>query len=270
MSYLLTIDSVTKTFGGLIAVRDLSLGLGKGEIVGLIGPNGAGKTTAFNLITGAYKPDSGRILFEEKLIVGQKPHKISQLGVARTFQTVRPLGRMTVIENVMMGRLFGREKTRSMKQAKESALEIIEYTSLSGRAFDPAADLSLAEQRRLELARALATRPKLLLLDEVMAGLNPSEISSTLDLLRRLNSEKQISILVIEHVVKAVMKLCSKIIVMDHGSKIAEGSPDQISTNVEVIRAYMGEKRAGKKSNVLPQSGSQTTTQDLAESEKQV
>ncbi|MDA4131137.1 MAG: ABC transporter ATP-binding protein [Thaumarchaeota archaeon] len=243
MNSLLSVESLTKSFGGLVAVNDLSLSVGREEIVGLIGPNGAGKTTAFNLITGSYKPDSGKILFEEKSITGKKVHAISHLGIARTFQTVRPLGRMTVIENVMIGALFGREGTRSVKKARESALEILNFTSLANRADDPAAELSLAEQRRLELARALASRPKLLLLDEVMAGLNPSEISSTLTFLEKLNSEKQISLLVIEHVVKAVLKLCGRIVVMDHGSKIAEGTPEQISANAQVIAAYMGEKR---------------------------
>ncbi|MDA4112143.1 MAG: ATP-binding cassette domain-containing protein, partial [Thaumarchaeota archaeon] len=174
-----------------------------------------------------------------------------------------------VVENVMMGRLFGRERTLSLKQAKEAALEIIDYTALTSKAYAPAAELSLAEQRRLELARAMATRPKLLLLDEVMAGLNPSEISDTLDLLRRLNAEKNISILVIEHVVKAVMRLCSRIVVMDYGSKLAEGTPDEIATNVKVIQAYMGEKRTGKKNSASVRSESSTSS-DLVDSEKQV
>lgn len=247
MDALLKLDSVTRSFGGLTAVKDLSFEVGAGDIIGLIGPNGAGKTTVFNLITGVYKPDAGRILFEGNSITGKKTHRITQLGISRTFQTVRPLPKMSVIENVMMGSLFGRDHTMSMKAASERALEVLSFTALSDKSDKLAGDLTLAEQRRLELARSLATQPKLLLLDEVMAGLNPSEISDTLDLLNRLNSEKNITLLVIEHVVKAMMKLCKRIVVMDHGSKIAEGLPIEIANNAEVITAYMGEKRAGMK-----------------------
>ena len=253
MSALLKLDSVTRSFGGLTAVKDLSLEVNPGEIMGLIGPNGAGKTTVFNLITGVYKPDTGKIVFEGNSIAGKKTHHIARLGVSRTFQTVRPLPKMTVMENVMMGSLFGRNHTRSLRHARDSASEILRYTALSGKADKLAGDLTLAEQRRLELARSLATKPKLLLLDEVMAGLNPSEISDTLDLLFRLNTEKQITLLVIEHVVKAMMKLCKRIVVMDHGTKIAEGLPQEIVNNAEVITAYMGEKRAGAK-KTQPQS----------------
>lgn len=253
MSALLKLDSVTRSFGGLTAVKDLSLEVNPGEIMGLIGPNGAGKTTVFNLITGVYKPDTGKIVFEGNSIAGKKTHHIARLGVSRTFQTVRPLPKMTVMENVMMGSLFGRNHTRSLRHARDSASEILRYTALSGKADKLAGDLTLAEQRRLELARSLATKPKLLLLDEVMAGLNPSEISDTLDLLFRLNTEKQITLLVIEHVVKAMMKLCKRIVVMDHGTKIAEGLPQEIVNNAEVITAYMGEKRAGAK-KAQPQS----------------
>ena len=247
MNSLLKLDSVARSFGGLAAVNDLSFEVGSGEIVGLIGPNGAGKTTVFNLITGVYKPDKGKIIFEGNDILGKKTHHIAQLGVSRTFQTVRPLPKMTVRENVMVGSLFGRDHTMSMKAARERASEVLNYTELTSRADKLAGDLTLAEQRRLELARSLATQPKLLLLDEVMAGLNLSEISDTLNLLNRLNTEKKITLLVIEHVVKAMMKLCRRIIVMDHGSKIAEGLPQEIANNSEVIKAYMGEKRAGMK-----------------------
>lgn len=247
MSILLKLDSVTKTFGGLTAVKDLSLEVESGEIMGLIGPNGAGKTTVFNLITGVYKPDGGKILFEGDSISGKKTHNIAKMGISRTFQTARPLSKMTVAENVMLGSLFGRNHTMSLKAARERAAEVLTFTALTSKSGKLAGDLTLAEQRRLELARSLATQPKLLLLDEVMAGLNPSEISDTLELLNRLNTEKKITLLVIEHVIKAMMKLCRRMVVMDHGTKIAEGSPIEIANNADVIRAYMGEKRAGAK-----------------------
>jgi len=243
---LLELRDVTRSFGGLVAVNKLTFALGEGEIVGLIGPNGAGKTTLFNTITGVYKPDSGTILFSGKNIVGQKPHRIAQLGISRTFQTVRPLPRMTVLENTMMGSLFGRENTLSTRVAKERAVEILGFTDLQKKADVLAANLTLAEQRRLELARSLATQPRLLMLDEVMAGLNLVEISQTLDLLSRLNRDKKITLLVIEHVMRAVMKLCTRIIVIDHGSLIAQGTPSEIVKDEAVIAAYMGEKKAGR------------------------
>jgi branched-chain amino acid transport system ATP-binding protein len=258
---LLQVDRVTKSFKGISAITDLTFSVREGEVLGLIGPNGAGKTTAFNLISGTYKPDSGQIIFDKKSIVGKKSHNIAKLGVARTFQTVRPLSRMSVIENVMMGSLFGRNNTLFVAAARERAMEILGYIALAEKANLPAGTLSLAEQRRLELARALATQPKLLLLDEVMAGLNPSEISNALDLLKRLNTEKQITLVVIEHVIKAVMKLCNRIVVLDHGQKIAEGLPEEIARNSQVIEAYMGEKKAGRK---RMREGDSTSMQDAA------
>ncbi len=224
-------------------MNDLSFDVGEGEIVGLIGPNGAGKTTIFNTVTGVYKPDSGSITFSGINIAGKKPHVIAQLGVSRTFQTVRPLPRMTVIENTMMGSLFGRGHTLSIRAATERARKVLSYTDLEEKANVLASNLTLAEQRRLELARSLATQPRLLMLDEVMAGLNLTEISDTLELLFKLNTEMKITLLVIEHVMRAVMKLCSRIIVIDHGSLIAEGSPSEIVRNEQVISAYMGKKK---------------------------
>ena len=244
MCALLELQDITKSFGGLTAVNNLSFEVDSAEIVGLIGPNGAGKTTAFNTITGVYKPTSGNILFEGRIITGKKPHKIAQVGIARTFQTVRPFSRMTVLENVMMGGLFGRDHTLSTRRARERASEVLDFTSLSQKADVFAGSLSLAEQRRLELARALAVQPKLLMLDEVMAGLNLTEIGSTLDLLVKLNSEKKIALVVIEHVLKAVMRLCTRIVVMDRGAKIAEGHPDDIVNNAKVVEAYLGDKAA--------------------------
>jgi branched-chain amino acid transport system ATP-binding protein len=256
MSPLLELNEVTKTFGGLSAVNKVSFQVSSEEIVGLIGPNGAGKTTLFNTVAGVYKPDSGKILFEGNSIDGKKPHVIAQMGISRTFQTVRPLPRMTVMENTMMGGLFGRNHTLSMNNAREKAKRLLSYTQLGDKEDVLASDLTLAEQRRLELARALAAEPKLLMLDEVMAGLNLTEIQATLELLGRLNKEMHISLLVIEHVMHAVMKLCSGIVVIDHGSMIAQGKPSEITANEDVIKAYMGEKRAGRSQGTASPKGS--------------
>jgi branched-chain amino acid transport system ATP-binding protein len=240
---LLELDRVTKSFGGLIAVRDLSFSVSEGEILGLIGPNGAGKTTAFNLITGLYKPDSGSIRLAGKEIGGKKPHKISALGISRTFQTVRPFSRMTVGENVLVGGLFGRESVFRVSKAKPAVKEILNFMDLDSKADSPASSLTLAEQRRLELARALAANPKIMMLDEVMAGLNQSEIDEQVEFLQKLNKEKKITLLIIEHVMKAMTRICSRIIVMNEGEKLVEGSPDEIVHHSEVIKAYLGERR---------------------------
>jgi branched-chain amino acid transport system ATP-binding protein len=241
---LLQLDRVSKSFGGVSAVNDLSLCLNEGEILGLIGPNGAGKTTAFNLIAGAYKPNSGTITFDGVRISGQPPHRVAKLGISRTFQSVKPFSRMSVLENVAVGALFGRNSVLSIGKARAEAMELLGYVSLDTKAHVSAGSLTLAEQRRLELARALATRPKLLMLDEVMAGLNLGEISGTLELLKKLRSEKGISLLVIEHIMKAIVELCDRIVVMDYGMKIAEGVAKDVMKNVAVIKAYMGEKKA--------------------------
>ena len=246
MTALLELTSVTKSFAGIVAVNGLSFSVSEGEILGLIGPNGAGKTTVFNLVAGVYKPDSGSIKLSGKEITGKKPHKISNLGISRTFQTVKPFARMSVVENVAVGRLFGRAHVLSVGRAKDAAREILKYTSLDSKSNALAGSLTLAEQRRLELARALAANPRILMLDEVMAGLNQAEIAEELVLLKKLNEEKKITLVVIEHVMKAMMQLCGRIIVMDQGEKLAEGTPKQVISNPEVIKAYLGEKKAGK------------------------
>lgn len=243
MSALLQLSSVTKSFGGIIAVKDLSFSVSDGEILGLIGPNGAGKTTAFNLIAGVYKPDSGSIRLGGREISGKKPHTISSMGISRTFQTVKPFSRMTVVENVAVGGLFGRNHLISVRKAKTNAIEILKYTSLEQKSESLSGSLSLAEQRRLELARSLASNPKLLMLDEIMAGLTPSEIVDEIALLKKLNQEKKITLIVIEHVMKAMVQLCGRIIVMNQGEVLAEGNPQEVVNNAKVVAAYLGEKK---------------------------
>ncbi len=240
MNALLELDGVTKSFGGLVAVRNLSFSVAEGDILGLIGPNGAGKTTVFNLITGLYKPEAGSITFDGKVISGRRPHVVSSLGIARTFQTVRPFARMSARENVTAGLLFGRGGFTAPRQAAEKALEILELVSLLDKAEVRAGQLSLAEQRRLELGRALAASPRLLMLDEVMAGLNGSEMNAMVDLLRRIKPERRMSLIVIEHVMKAIVKLCNRIVVMNGGEKLVEGTPSEVMKEESVIAAYMG------------------------------
>ncbi len=249
MNALLELDHVTKSFGGLTAVKELSFEVKEGGIIGLIGPNGAGKTTAFNVISGVYKPDAGVIRFAGQNVTGKKSHVMSRIGVARTFQTVRPFPRMTVLENLAVGGLFGRNHSLSVRSAKDKAQEILVYIGLAQKAQSPAGTLTLAEQRKLELGRALSTQPKFLMLDEIMAGLTHAEILETLDLLRKLRKERAIAILVIEHVMKAIIQLCDEIIVMDHGEKLAQGTPSEIVSNANVIKAYMGKKATVEKNS---------------------
>ena len=239
---LLEVDHVTKVFHGVVAVSDLSFTISEGEILGLIGPNGAGKTSTFNLIAGAYKPDAGSIKLSGVEISGKKPSTVSSLGVARTFQIPKPFGRMSTLENVLVGSLFGRNGVSSIRTAKMAALSGLQEVGLKEKSEQKAADLTLAEQRRLELARAVATNPKLLMLDEIMAGLNSAEVLETLDLLARLKEERKLTLLIIEHVMLAVTKLCGRIVVMEEGKKLCEGTPEQIANDSRVIEAYMGSR----------------------------
>jgi len=241
---LLELDGVTKSFGGLVAVRNLSFSIGEGEILGLIGPNGAGKTTVFNLISGVYRPEAGSIRFDGKVISGLKPHEVSSLGVARTFQTVRPFARMSAREN-------------APRRATQKALEMLESVSLLDKAEVRAGRLTLAEQRRLELARALATSPKLLMLDEVVAGLNHSEMNAMVDLLRRIQPERRMALIVIEHVMKAIVRLCNRIVVMNGGEKLVEGSPSEVMRDERVVAAYMGRRGNGGESTTTFSSAPQ-------------
>jgi branched-chain amino acid transport system ATP-binding protein len=236
MADALVIRGLSKRFGGLRAVQDVSFTVKENETLALIGPNGAGKTTSFHLITGFHRPDQGSVSAFGKEIVGLKPHDICAHGLARTFQVAKPFGAMTVLANVMTG-AFLRDK--HVAAAREKAREAIEFVGLSAREHTAAKDLTTIDQRRLEMARALATQPRLLLLDEVMAGLNPAEIDQAVALVGKL-SQRGLTIVIVEHVMRAIMAVARHIVVLDHGQKIAEGAPKQIVENPEVIRAYLG------------------------------
>jgi len=236
MAEALVIKGLSKRFGGLRAVQDVSFSVQENETVALIGPNGAGKTTSFHLITGFHRPDSGSVTAFGKEVVGMKPHDVCALGMARTFQVAKPFGAMTVLDNVMTGAFL---RDRHVVAARNKALEAIEFTGLAAKEKTAARDLTTIDQRRLEMARALATEPRILLLDEVMAGLNPSEIDQAVALVKKLSS-RGLTIVIVEHVMRAIMAVARHIVVLDHGQKIAEGTPKEIVENPEVIRAYLG------------------------------
>ena len=236
MAEALVIKGLSKRFGGLRAVQDVSFSVQENETLALIGPNGAGKTTSFNLMSGFHRPDSGSVLAYGRNITGLRPHDICAHGLARTFQVAKPFGGMTVLANVMTG-AFLRDKNTAV--ARDKAHEAIEFVGLAAREKAAAKDLTTIDQRRLEMARALATQPRLLLLDEVMAGLNPAEIDQAVALIGKLR-ERGLTIIIVEHVMRAIMAVARRIVVLDHGQKIAEGSPKEIVENPEVIRAYLG------------------------------
>jgi branched-chain amino acid transport system ATP-binding protein len=232
-------EGVTKHFGGLTAISHVDFHVEQGEIVGLIGPNGAGKTTLFNLISAALVPKPGVIRFKGKKISGLRPHQICRAGIARTFQSVKVFGNMAVLGNVLLGSLFGRSNGMSSVDATREAMESLEFVGLSAVRAVPAKDITLANQKRLEVARALATQPELLLLDELIAGLNPKETAEAMELVTKLR-DKGITIFMIEHVMKAIMSVCDRVIVLHHGEKIAEGTPQEITNNQTVIEVYLG------------------------------
>jgi len=233
-------EGVTKYFGGLVAVSNVDFHVDQGEIVGLIGPNGAGKTTLFNLISAALATKEGVIRYKGKKITGLKPHQICRLGLARTFQSVKVFANMTVLQNVLLGSLFGTPENMSSANAAKEADELLEFVGLSTVKATPARDLTLANQKRIEVARALATKPELLLLDELMAGLNPAEVAQAMELVTRIR-DKGITVFMIEHVMKAIMGVCDRIMVLHHGVKIAEGTPQEIASSKTVIEVYLGE-----------------------------
>jgi len=241
---LLEVKDLRKEFGGVVANDGISFGLEKGEIVGLIGPNGAGKTTLFNCIAGYHKPTSGRVFFKDKDITGWPAHRTARAGIGRTFQIIRMMERLTVEENVMVGALC---RGNDRQRAKKCAHQILELVNLKEEAKTYPPELPIATQKRIELARALAIEPELLMLDEIAAGLNPLETTQIIDTLRRIHREKNLTLLLTEHVMEFIMRISQRIIVMAAGRKIAEGAPDEVARNKEVIKAYLGEKYAKSK-----------------------
>ena len=238
---LLEGEGVSKYFGGLGALRDVSFHVDEGNIVGLIGPNGAGKTTLFNVICCVHQPDSGTIRFRGEKISSLKPHQICRKGIARTFQIPRSFGNMSVLHNVMVGALFGKDHRGSLKDSRKEAIRLMEITGLREKADTPAGSLTSIDARRLELVRALAAKPEVLLLDEVMAGLNPSEVAEAMALIQRLRDETGLTIFMVEHIMKSVMGISDTVIVLDNGEKIYEGTPKEVSEDAKVIAAYLGE-----------------------------
>ncbi len=243
MSVLLAIDGISKRFRGLVAVDRISLEVPEGGIFAVIGPNGAGKTTMFNMIAGVFAPDGGSIMFDGERIDGLAPDRICRRGIGRTFQIVRPFPALSVEDNVLVGALLRRHNPRD---AREWVHRILDRLDLFDKRHQPAASLTLPDRKRLEVARAIATEPKLLLLDEVMAGLRPTETDRMVEVFRRLNREHGVTILLIEHVMRAVMALASRILVLHHGAAIAEGTPDEIVRDQAVIDSYLGAEAIGQ------------------------
>lgn len=242
---VLELAGVTKWFGGVHAITDISFDLQEGQVLGLIGPNGAGKTTLFNVINGIFPPDKGTIVFRGRHITGEKPFRIARLGLARTHQIIRPLNELTVRENVMVGACFGRE-AKSLRAAGNIADEVLEFVNLAGHSQQLASTLNVAEKKRLELARALASRPFLLLLDEVLAGLNLSEIAILVEAIRSIR-DQGVTIIMIEHVMQAIMSVSDQLVVLNYGEKIAQGNPAEVMQDKKVVEAYLGEPEVAKR-----------------------
>jgi branched-chain amino acid transport system ATP-binding protein len=235
----LKVEGLCKSFGGLMAIHNLEFEVEEGQIIGLIGPNGSGKTTTLNLLTGSLKPDSGTITFRDENVTGLPRYRMGQKGMARTFQLTKTFFDFTTLQNVMVGRVYGREPVKSLQVAEEESKEILDRVGLLGKARVLAKDLTLMERKRLELARALAAKPQLLLLDELMAGLNHAEAEEAMQLIKQIR-DSDIAIVVVEHIVKAILGLSDRIIVLNMGEKIAEGSPQEIVHDPQVIEVYLG------------------------------
>ncbi|MGD2156649.1 MAG: ABC transporter ATP-binding protein [Anaerolineales bacterium] len=245
MTIILHVEGITKYFGGLQALSKVTFDLQEGQILGLIGPNGAGKTTLFNVINGVYPANEGRVIFRDQDVSDHKTYQLAHMGLARTHQIVKPLNELTVRENVVVGACFGR-RGHGLNEATEIAFEVLEFIGLKDRANQLALSLNVAQKKRLELARALASEPYLLLLDEVLAGLNTSEISQMIEIVRKIR-DQGITIIMIEHVMHAVMNVSDRMIVLDFGEQIAEGTPEEIQNNQRVIEAYLGDPELADK-----------------------
>lgn len=238
---ILEITNVSKKYGGVVALSDVSFFVEQGQIVGVIGANGAGKTTLFSIISGFYSPTSGAIKFRGEDITRKKPFEICRKGIVRTFQIVRPFENMSVLTNVMVGKLFGKDRVTDQKRAQSECSHILDLVGLSGKAEAMAGELGLIDKKRLELARSLATNADVILLDEVMAGLTPVETAEVVGIIRNVHSSLGLTLLMVEHVMKAVVALCDRIVVLHYGRKIAEGTPGEITENSDVVEAYWGE-----------------------------
>ena len=238
---IIEVQHITKRFKGLTAVKDVSFSIREGAITGMIGPNGAGKSTTFNMICGYYPPTEGRIFFKGQDITDKKAHEYTNMKIARTFQIMKPLKNLSVLENVVASCYFGHAAARSEREARERAMEILEFTGLFDKRHILSKDMGTPDQKRLEMARALATKPELLFLDENMAGLNPAETEAAIELIRQIN-RSGVTIFLIEHIMQAVVSLCEEVIVLHHGEKIAEGTPEQVMNDPYVMEVYLGTK----------------------------